>query len=145
MQAVKSLWNEVGLYAQMREEEEQEREAAERIEWDDDGERASRNNAKWAEGRIMVADFPPAPANITGLTIAAKPWFVVATKGDKDGTQENFQKLKRYMNEVTAGSKPHPSGFEGAWTKDCAAIPVSAINGHAVDRILHWTVGLLDE
>ena len=80
-----------------------------------------------------------------GLQIAGKPWFVVATKADLPETQENFKELKKYLNGITKGEKPHPSGVEDAWTKDCAVIPVSAINGQGVDRIVHWTVGLLDE
>jgi GTP-binding protein len=79
------------------------------------------------------------------LHIAGKPWFVVATKADLPDTQDNFRELKTYLDGVTEGRGPHPSGVEGAWTKSCAAIPVSAIQGKGVDRIVHWTVGLLDE
>ncbi|GKT47230.1 putative GTPase-activating protein [Colletotrichum spaethianum] len=112
VKALKALWNEVGLYAQMREEEERAREID------------SREN---------------------GLHITAKPWFVVATKADLPETQENFKELKQYLDEINQGTTPHPSGIENAWTEKCTAIPVSAINGQGVDRIVHWTVGLLDE
>ena len=77
--------------------------------------------------------------------ISNKPWFVVATKADLAETQANFTELKAYLEHVTAGAAVHPSGVNEAWSKNCAAIPVSAINGQGVDRIVHWTVGLLEE
>ncbi|KAK6085728.1 GTP-binding protein obg [Seiridium cupressi] len=146
--ALKALWREVGLYARMREQEGKDREAEGRIDWEGDaGINQSQNKFFGGGGnQLMMADFPDLPeSNEGGLHIAAKPWFVIATKGDLPNTQENYQRLKAYLDAVTDGQEQHPSGVEGAWTVDCAAIPVSAINGHGVDRIVHWTVGLLDE
>lgn len=137
VKALGALWREVGLYAQMRDEEEQDREVDTRIDWDMTGGPVN-----------LTDDFNTAsqpPAELPGIQIAGKPWFVVATKADLPETQENFKELKDYLDSVTNGEKPHPSGAKNAWTKDCAAIPVSAINGQGVDRIVHWTVGLLDE
>lgn len=135
--ALKSLWNEVGLYAQMREEEERDRERAARIDWTAD---TSNTDDYWPATKALTDP----PENSTGLHIAAKPWFVVATKGDLPNTQENFKELREYLANVTNGTEPHPSGVDGAWTENIAAIPVSAINGHGVQNIIHWTVGLLD-
>ncbi|KAM7202061.1 GTPase MTG2, mitochondrial [Rhypophila sp. PSN 637] len=135
--ALKSLWNEVGLYAQMREEEERDRERAARIDWTAD---TSNTDDCWPAAKV----FEDPPENTTGLHIAAKPWFVVATKGDLSDTQGNFKELREYLAAVTNGTEPHPSGVDGAWTENVAAIPVSAINGHGVQNIVHWTVGLLD-
>ncbi|KAI1083556.1 GTP-binding protein Obg/CgtA [Whalleya microplaca] len=149
VQALKALWMEVGLYARMREEEEREREVAGRIDWEGDGSSVGGGGPGgrmgMGMGQMIVADLPGPTSGETGLHIAAKPWFVVATKGDLPETQENFAQLKEYLDKVTDRQEPHPSGVEGAWVNDCAAIPVSAINGHGVDRIVHWTVGLLDE
>ncbi|CAJ2513564.1 Uu.00g016830.m01.CDS01 [Anthostomella pinea] len=153
VEALKALWTEVGLYARMREDEEKEREVAGRIDWEGDGGVGSGNGSsgpfggRLGGGQMMVAaDMQdPIAEGETGLHIAAKPWFVIATKGDLTGTQDNYAKLKDYLAAVTDGREPHPSGVEGAWTEDCAAIPVSAIHGHGVDRIVHWTVGLLDD
>ena len=152
VEALKSLWREVGLYARMREEERQEREIGGRIDWDGDagvgsmGHGGSRSRDDDSTTMMMSEYFPQLPeTNEGGLHIAAKPWFVVATKGDLPDTQDNFQGLKAYLDDVTDGKEAHPSGVEGAWTEDCAAVPVSAINGHGVDRIVHWTMGLLDE
>ncbi|KAF9881851.1 obg family GTPase CgtA [Colletotrichum karsti] len=140
--ALNSLWREVGLYAQMREEEERDREVDSRIDWDLASETKQQRPI---ENNMMVADAPEAPKEESGLHITAKPWFVVATKADLPETQENFKELKEYLEKINQGTVPHPSGVEGAWVKDCAVIPVSAIHGQGVDRIVHWTVGLLDE
>ncbi|KAK0630622.1 hypothetical protein B0T17DRAFT_528860 [Bombardia bombarda] len=147
VEALKALWNEVGLYAQMREDEERDRERAARIDWraeagTEQEEEALHTDEWWPPTKAM-ADYIPTP-DPTGLHIAAKPWFVVATKGDLPDTQENFKELRSYLDSITDGIEPHPSGVKGAWTDNCTAIPVSAINGHGVDRVVHWTVGLLD-
>lgn len=141
--ALKALWNEVGLYAQMREDEELDRERESRIDYDVDAG-TNGSSLDWSNDWPIHADYPAAPENQRGLHIAAKPWFVIATKGDLPGTQDNFKELREYLTRITCGEEPHPSGLAGAWTKDCAAIPVSAIKGQGVDRIVHWTVGLLD-
>lgn len=147
VKALEALWNEVGLYAQMREEEERAREIDARVDWDlNSGTPTSSEAAlRGMHGTMMVVDAPPAPRHESGLHIAAKPWYVVATKADLPETQQNFKDLKAYLDEIKQGTAPHPSGIENAWTDNVAAIPVSAINGQGVDRIVHWTVGLLDE
>ncbi|KAG7415569.1 GTPase MTG2 [Fusarium oxysporum f. sp. rapae] len=140
VKALDSLWREVGLYAQMRDEEEADRAIESRIDWDVTSDMDGPMNLSPGIANDEE-DFSSKP----GLQIAGKPWFVVATKADLPETQENFKELKQYLDSVTKGEKPHPSGVADAWTKDCAVIPVSAINGQGVDRIVHWTVGLLDE
>ncbi|KAJ4390717.1 GTPase of the mitochondrial inner membrane that associates with the large ribosomal subunit [Gnomoniopsis smithogilvyi] len=147
VKALKSLWNEVGLYAQMREEEENDREREARIE---DALNSGRHDGtdpveEFSQNWPIHSEYPSAPENQRGLHIANKPWFVIGTKADLPGTKENFKELREYLTRVTNGDEPHPSGVEGSWIKDCAAIPVSAINGQGVDRIIHWTVGLLDD
>ncbi|KAF3009330.1 GTPase of the mitochondrial inner membrane that associates with the large ribosomal subunit [Neopestalotiopsis sp. 37M] len=146
--ALKALWREVGLYARVREDERRDREASDRIDWAGDaGVNNNHQDGLFGNGKqLMMADYPDLPeADEGGLHIAAKPWFVIATKGDLPDTQDNYQRLKEYLDAVTDGREPHPSGVEGAWVDDCAAIPVSAINGHGIDRIVHWTMGLLDD
>lgn len=140
VKALESLWREVGLYAQMRDEEEADRAIESHIDWDVTSDMDGPMNLSSGMANDEE-DFSSKP----GLQIAGKPWFVVATKADLPETQENFKELKQYLDSVTKGEKPHPSGVTDAWTKDCAVIPVSAINGQGVDRIVHWTVGLLDE
>lgn len=144
VKALDALWREVGLYAQMRDEEEHQREIDARIDWDTSSDLDPPNSF---EGPINLSpEFDPEQQETApGLAIAGKPWFVVATKADLPETQENFQELKQYLDDINKGEKPHPSGVTDGWTKNCTAIPVSAIHGQGVDRIVHWTVGLLDE
>ncbi|RBQ97684.1 hypothetical protein VDGD_00505 [Verticillium dahliae] len=145
--ALDALWNEVGLYARMREDEERSREAEAKINWEIEEEQSAQPKYKgrFSDPVMMVADAPAEPERVSGLHIASKPWYVVATKGDKPETQENFKELQAYLEDIKNAVKPHPSGIEEAWTERVTAIPVSAINGHGVDRIVHWTVGLLDD
>ncbi|KAG5979032.1 hypothetical protein E4U55_005644 [Claviceps digitariae] len=146
--ALNALWREVGLYAQMRDEEERDRELESRIEWDSAADTFTRgggtidltNAAEYASPTPYAEN-----DSQSGLHITGKPWFVVATKGDLPDTEANFHELQTYLDEITTGKVRHPSGVDGAWTKKCMAIPVSAIHGQGVDRIVHWTVGLLDE
>lgn len=140
--ALESLWREVALYAQMRHDEDRSRELESCVDWG--------LNQDPLRGPVNLMDpqltGPPSDEAVSPvLQIAGKPWFVVATKADLAGTQENFAELKAYLDDVTNAEVPHPSRAEGSWTAKCAAIPVSAINGQGVDRIVHWTVGLLEE
>lgn len=139
VKALDALWREVGLYAQMRDEEEQQREVDARVDWDMSSNMGGHVNLS------TEFDAEEGAASSTGLAIAGKPWFVVATKADLPETQENFRELKEYLEDIKRGEKPHPSGVEEGWTENCTAIPVSAIHGQGVDRIVHWTVGLLDD
>lgn len=144
VKALNALWNEVGLYARMREEEDAHDEAAANIDWSldssDDPSDSTPPTRNLMEADLVGGDQPAAAGHIAG-----KPWFVVATKADLPETKENYKRLKEYLDAITNGDVGHPSAVEGAWTKKCTAIPVSAINQQGVDRIVHWTVGLLDE
>ncbi|KAL2267480.1 hypothetical protein VTJ83DRAFT_4757 [Remersonia thermophila] len=150
VQALKALWLEVGLYAQMRDEEERARRRQAAVDWSPSagtnlgrhGDIDPEDPTFWPSGVHSPEDL--SVASTGGLHIAGKPWFVVATKGDLPDTAENFVELRDYLTAITHGEVPHPSGVEGAWTKECAAIPVSAIRGEGVDRVVHWAVGLLD-
>ncbi|KAL5594699.1 hypothetical protein BROUX41_001615 [Berkeleyomyces rouxiae] len=147
---LKALWNEVGLYAQMRDEEDAHREVDARVDWDltsatgTDAPQPLVEAAGLAPPGAQLPDALGPPAAVAGLDIADKPWFVVATKADLPETQENFGRLKAYVDAVQAGTEPHPTGIEGAWTHKVSAIPISAIRGHGTDAIINWTVGLLD-
>jgi GTPase involved in cell partitioning and DNA repair len=143
VKALKALWNEVGLYAQMREDEERERQRQAAVDWSATAGTDVEDDTFWLSSMAMGPDGAPT-VNAGGLHIAGKPWFVVATKGDLPDTRRNFDELRDYLAAVSRGDEPHPSGVEGAWIHDCRAIPVSAIKGEGVERVVHWAVGLLD-
>jgi GTP-binding protein len=146
--ALKALWKEVGEYERMKVQEEVEAKDL-LVEWSPfkSVEEAQNNSPETiivpsSNGNHGMQVFPDAPQT---TSIAGKPWFVVATKADLNGTKENFEALKEYLKVVSEGGEIHPSGQENGWCKTLEAIPVSAINGHGVERIREWTVGLLDE
>ncbi|OAA56682.1 methyltransferase [Niveomyces insectorum RCEF 264] len=149
--ALQALWTEVGLYARQRAEDEEQRTRETRIEWDDGVApplpltRLSPSQDSWS---LTTADEYRAgtnPAPSPELAIAGKPWFAVATKGDLPGAEANFARLKEYLDRIGRGVEAHPSGVAGGWTENLAAIPISAIHGHGVEHVIHWTVGLLDQ
>lgn len=142
--ALKSLWNEVGEYERMKIQEE--KDAAEMIvEW---SPFQTPEDALANKQETIVLDSGPSfdrPYATQAPSIAGKPWFVVATKADLPGTQENFAKLKAYLNEVNEMREEHPSRQAKVWKKRVEAIPASAINGHGVEQIRDWIVNLLDD
>ena len=92
--------------------------------------------------------------------ISAKPWFVLATKADiptlinhsdspnpppePETTQSNFLALQKYITAVSLGDMPHPSGKKNGWRSNVAAIPVSAIRGEGIEKVVRYTAGVLD-
>ncbi|THV54061.1 hypothetical protein BGAL_0035g00240 [Botrytis galanthina] len=143
VEALKGLWRELAEYERMKIEEEKEK-ANPVVEWSPftSVEDAVANRSE----TIVVNSGPtfenPLAPNLP--SISNKPWFVVASKADLPGTQDNFQQLKSYLREVAAGNEEHPSRQQNPWKGKVEAIPISAINGHGVEKITEWTVGLLD-
>lgn len=77
--------------------------------------------------------------------ISSKPWLVIATKADLDGTRENFAALSAYLDRVARGEEVHPSGKKNAWRQKLHAVPVSAIKAEGVERLPGIVVDLLDD
>jgi GTP-binding protein len=141
--ALNGLWKEVGEYERMKKaEEEAKKEPI--VQWSPflSVEDALANRS---ETIIVKSDSSPGTMGSEGIpSIAGKPWFVVGTKADLEGTKKNFEGLKKYLADIKEGKEAHPSGQKNGWSEDLEAIPVSAINGHGVERITEWTVRLLD-
>lgn len=142
--ALKSLWKEVGLYESMKIQEE--KDSSEMIvQWNPF---TSVEDALANRSETIVMNPGPnfeTPFTPRAPSIAGKPWFVVATKADLPDTKDNFVNLKKYLVDVGEGREEHPSGQKEFWKGKVEAIPISAINGHGVEKITEWTVGLLDE
>ncbi|PHH77145.1 hypothetical protein CDD82_3646 [Ophiocordyceps australis] len=140
--ALAALWHEVGLYSQMRHDEEHARLQQESHhhlpDQDTDATRGGPVNQTLMHHPV-APEQPASPPHIS-----AKPWCVIATKADLPDTQQNFAQLKAHLDDMTKGSAPHPANLPGAWTTSLAAIPVSAIKGQGLDPIVHWIAGLLD-
>ena len=144
VEALKGLWKEVGEYERMKIQEEKENSDP-IVHWSpftsvEDALANRQETIVVSPGRSF--DNPLAPV---APSIAGKPWFVVATKADLPGTKENFEALKEYLELVNRGEEEHPSGQQNPWGGKVEGIPISAINGHGVEKITEWTLGLLDD
>lgn len=152
--ALKNLWREVGEYENIRNREINEQSQSRLIEWNPFESLSSSStieqqidNEDVGEG---ISIFPPPPATplepLKLPPISAKPWFVIATKADKDAdvTQHEFTKLAEYIRQVEAGTVAHPSGNRNGWRNRVAALPVSAIHNQGIDKVIRFTAGVLD-
>lgn len=145
--ALQNLWKEVEEYQKLREREVNLESESRLVDWGTFGtspstpSQVSKPPVVDEEGNEMEV-FPPHSNKLEPIKlppIASKPWFVVATKADKEGTQENFQQLQAYLRGIEDRTVP----WKG-WKQKIGAIPVSAINGHGVQRIPVYVAGLLD-
>jgi GTP-binding protein len=140
VEALKSLWREVGMYERMKIQEEADNRSKEAVvSW---SPLAPSGEEHSIIGGTRYHD--SVPKSETALSIAAKPWFVVASKADLEGTQENYVKLREYLKEVSKGKQEHPSAQKDGYVRDLAALPISALNGHGVEGITKLVVGMLN-
>ena len=142
--ALKLLWKEVGEYERMKVQEEKDKHEP-IVQW---SPFLSVDDALANRSETIIVNSGPSLNNPLAPqmpSIATKPWFVVGTKADMHATKENFEKLESYLGHISAGTREHPSGLKDSWAKTVEAIPVSAINGHGVERITECTVRLLEE
>ena len=150
-ETLRNLWKEVAEYENLRNVQVNEQTESRAVDWSGFGSGSGSAPQQTPElvdedGQQMLT-YPEPSKQLEPLKlppVSAKPWFVIATKADKEDTQDAFRNLQAYVAGIEAGDVPHPSGQKNAWKARVAAVPVSAINGHGTDRIAHWTAGLLD-
>jgi GTP-binding protein len=146
--ALQNLWKEVGEYENLRNRELNEETEQRIVGWTGFGGSGSSHAPKPLDedGEEMIIH--PEPSRtlepLKFPPISSKPWFVVATKADKEGTQGEFANLRAYLQAVEVGDVQHPSGRANGWRSRLAALPVSALRGEGVSRIPEWTAALLD-
>ena len=144
VETLQKLWHELAQFEKVRNMETNQR--SERIvTWRPLGQtelliQREQDDASVLDesGTAKLPELPNAP-------ISTKPWFVVATKADLPGTEENFARLQGYIHGLNERSVEHPSGQRNAWRERLAVIPVSAVRNEGVERIPEWTVGLLKD
>lgn len=142
IEALKVLWRELREFEKQKDVETNIESERRLVSWKPPGSLGSL--APPHEPQVVVSSsgsrglpaLPMAP-------LSSKPWFVVATKADLDGTEENFTALRSYLDAVASGEAEHPSGRKNAWKGKLGAFPVSAIRGEGVDPIPEWTLRLL--
>lgn len=151
VESLNILWRELGEFETLKGKETNMQTESRIVDWKAFGSpssSASARNGKLARNDENVIIEPSGPKSLPALPMApisSKPWFVVATKADVEGTQANFAKLQAYLAALASGTVEHPSRRKNAWKGRLAAIPVCAIRGEGVERIPEWTVGLLDD
>ncbi|MCJ1224972.1 GTPase of the mitochondrial inner membrane that associates with the large ribosomal subunit [Toensbergia leucococca] len=148
---LKSLWRELGEFEKLKGMETNMQTEQRIVDWKAFGSSASSTTAqdgavaKYQESIIINPSGSQVLPPLAMAPISSKAWFVVATKADIEGTQNNFMKLQIYLDAIASRSVDHPSDRKNVWRGKLNAVPVSAIRGEGVDRIAEWTVGLLDE
>ncbi|KAK7179620.1 hypothetical protein DPSP01_011672 [Paraphaeosphaeria sporulosa] len=148
VQALKLLWREVSEYETMRGKElnaETERRMDQMVTYEPPTRRSTPSEPA---DMLNSPDFdtPLEPLEFIPTTpISAKPWFVIATKADLPGTQDNYQQLQHYLEAVNKKAEQHPSGRKNAWKKGIQAVPVSAIKAEGVEIIPQLVMDLLEE
>lgn len=150
VEALKGLWSELLEFEATKDHEISLNSTGRIVDWKAFG--SSLSSAAAAEGalandneEIMIRSsstqaLPPLPM----APVSSKPWFVVATKADLEGTQGNFAHLQAHLEAVGKGTVDHPSKKKSSWRGPLTALPVSAIRGEGVERIPEWVVGLLE-
>lgn len=147
-ETLKSLWREVAEYENLRNLEINRETESRSVEWKGFGgaiEESELEPSNDDDQQMLL--FPEPTRKLEPLKlppISAKPWYVIATKADKESTQDAFRELQSYTAEVEAGTALHPSGQPNAWRARIATLPVSALHGQGTEKIALWTAGLLD-
>lgn len=150
VQALQTLWQELREFEIAKDTETNLNNAGKIVEWKAFGSSVSSEPPQKGaivtdhERVIIRSSSPQTLPPLTMAPISTKPWFVVATKADIDGTQDNFACLQAYLNAIAENTIDHPSGKKTSWKGPLTAVPVSAIRGEGVERIPEWVVGLLN-
>lgn len=142
--ALKELWHELREF-ELAKDAQFHADTQRLVDWRSHGTAKSPANLKY--GDDSSPEVLPPTRKLPELKfdpISSKPWFVVATKADVEGTQQNFDALQSYLKSLLQGMSKHPSGKNHAWRGPLNVIPVSAMRGEGVERIPEWVVGLLD-
>ena len=146
--ALQNLWKEAVEYENLRNFEINQESESRNVDWSPLGTYGDSPSGRaiFDEDGQQMQVFP-SPSKLEPIKlppISAKPWFVVATKADKEDTREEYLKLRHYLEAVERGEVAHPSRKPNAWKAKIAAIPVSAIRGEGTSKIAEWIAGLLD-
>lgn len=142
--ALKLLWREVSEYETMRGKELNAETERRTVLYRPASVTSSSPNSLSSMEQPNLNPSPEPLPFLTSTPISSKPWIVVATKADLPNTQVNFEVLQKYMDEVTDGKEPHPSGRKHAWKKKLTAVPVSAVKAEGVHSIPQLVMDLLD-
>lgn len=141
--ALKGLWRELDQYQLVRDRELNMDSELHQPAWTPTADADEPRLIEWT-GKHNEPSQNSSPKPMGIHPVYSKPWFVVGTKADLPGTQENFQALRQYLMDVEKGAQPHPSSRKNAWRDRIFSVPVSAINAEGVNSIPERVVQLMD-
>ncbi|KAG5301593.1 GTP-binding protein Obg [Histoplasma ohiense] len=148
VQALKGLWRELYEYNRLRERKLNIQAEERLVSWIPlDDHPPEQFLDEFGAQHLTPPTLTPSKRDVSAKNLPpmyTKPWFVIATKADLPGTQENYIALRSYLEEIEKGSVEHPSGQPNAWRGKLYSIPVSAINAQGVNSIPERVVRLLD-
>ena len=147
--ALKNLWQELNEFERLKDKDTNSETEHRIVSWQAFASSVPTASAQDAEVETGKEDvvinagsqmLPP----LQMPPISSKPWFVVGTKADLPSSQENYTHLKGYLDSVSAGAVPLPSGKKHGWKGQLMVMPISAIRGEGIDQITEWTINLLN-
>ncbi|MCJ1290100.1 GTPase of the mitochondrial inner membrane that associates with the large ribosomal subunit [Xylographa carneopallida] len=147
--ALKNLWKELNEFERLKDRDTNSQTEHRIVSWQAFGSTVPTSSPQDAEvgtGKedMMINAGSQALPPLQMPPISSKPWFVVGTKADLPSSQENYVHMKTYLESVTAGNLPLPSGKRHGWKDQLMVIPISAIRGEGIEQITGWTISLLN-
>ena len=149
VEALKVLWSELREFEAAKDREINLNSSGRIVDWKAFGSSLSRASAQDGalanddEGILIRSSSLQSLPALPMTPISSKPWFVVTTKADLEGAEENFSHLQAYLEAVGKSIISHPSGKKNPWRGPLTAVPVSAMRREGVERIPECVVGLL--
>ncbi|MCJ1310641.1 GTPase of the mitochondrial inner membrane that associates with the large ribosomal subunit [Agyrium rufum] len=149
VETIKVLWKELVEYQKVKDREMYARSEGRKklIDWspysDTSAEPEDASLQTETPGsRLGSTTATPLPLLQTS-PISTKPWLIVATKADLDGTKDNFKLLQAYLEMLNQGTKEHPGEIKNAWKGRVNVVPISAIRGEGVEGIPTQVISLI--
>ncbi|KAI5300475.1 GTPase of the mitochondrial inner membrane that associates with the large ribosomal subunit [Ascosphaera atra] len=154
--SLQRLWHELNQFQKLREKqinlETENRmyswEAMKQISLENGYEEEQDMEGEDGEEPLVTSERPTNPFSSTQDYVLppmySKPWLVIGTKADVGNTEDNFRRLREYLQAVEKEEAPHPSGEENAWRGKLYSVPVSAINAQGVHTIPEKILRLLE-
>jgi GTP-binding protein len=145
VETLKLLWREVYEYQTMREKELNADTERRMVTYRPPAGRAARGDGTNELDQPRFDTTIESLPLLTSSSISSKPWFVVASKADLPDTQDNYEALRKYLEDINSGVQPHPSNQKNAWKRGVQSLPISAIRAEGVEAIPQLVMDLLEE
>ena len=145
VEVLKGLWRELDEFENLKELKLNSESEQRIVSWNAFGSAVSTETPDTGDtigrdepGNMYRSRHRSLPS-LGGTPISSKPWFVVANKADLEKTEESFVKLQEYLENIPSDLP----GQKNRWKGRPALLPVSAIRGEGVERVIEQTAFLL--